>query len=229
MIAGVGPGLGASLARRFAKEGCRVALLARSGEVIEALSAELRRNGAQAAAVRTDLTEESQVRRAFEAVRSQLGPVDILVNHASGAGPSNRGALDTSPADFERAWRGSAWGALLCCQQAFPDMLKRGGGTILFTGATSSVRGSALAFSSAKFAVRGLAQALAREWWPRGIHVAHVVIDGIIGSAGLPGAGDEPLLDPDAIAATYWSLVTQDKSAWSLEVDVRPSREAFFE
>lgn len=91
------------------------------------------------------------------------------------------------------------------------------------------MRGSALAFSSAKFAVRGLAQALAREWWPRGIHVAHVVIDGIIGSAGLPGAGDEPLLDPDAIAATYWSLVTQDKSAWSLEVDVRPSREAFFE
>lgn len=87
MIAGVGPGLGASLARKFAKEGCRVALLARSGEVIEALSAELRRNGAQAAAVRTDLTEESQVRRAFEAVRSQLGPVDILVNHASGAGP----------------------------------------------------------------------------------------------------------------------------------------------
>jgi len=112
-------------------------------------------------------------------------------------------------------------------------MLRREEGAILFTGATSSVRGAALAFSSAKFAVRGLAQALARELWPKGIHVAHVVIDGIIGepqgrNTSL-AAAREPLLDPDAIADTYWKLVTQDKSAWSLEVDVRPYREKFFE
>jgi NAD(P)-dependent dehydrogenase (short-subunit alcohol dehydrogenase family) len=151
------------------------------------------------------------------------------VNHASAGGPFNRGLLETAPEDFERAWRVSAYGALLCCQQVVPDMLRREAGAILFTGATSSVRGAALAFSSAKFAVRGLAQSLARELWPKGIHVAHVVIDGIIGESQGPNAAEEPLLDPDAIANTYWSLVLQNKSAWSLEVDVRLYQEKFFE
>ena len=110
-------------------------------------------------------------------------------------------------------------------------MLARGSGTILFTGATSAIRGrdAASAFSSAKFAVRGLAWSLAREVGPKGIHVSHVIIDGVIDTPGLQSSlSDEPLLDPDAIAQTYWSLALQDKSAWSFEVDLRPHNEEFF-
>ncbi len=140
VIAGVGPGLGASLARRFAKEGCRVGLLARSTTFIERLAAELKGGGVEAVAAACDIADAAQVARGFEQVRAGLGAVDILVNHASAGGPFNRGLLDTALEDFERAWRVSAWGALLCCRQAAPDMLKRGAGTILFTGATSSVR-----------------------------------------------------------------------------------------
>ncbi len=225
--------MGAALARKFAQEGCKLGLLARSSDFTESLAAELRKGGVDAVAVTADISDPAQITRAFQQVRAQLGAIDILVNHASAGGPFNRGLLDTAPEDFERAWRVSAYGALLCCQQVVPDMLQQGGGAILFTGATSSVRGAALAFSSAKFAVRGLAQALARELWPKGIHVAHVIIDGIIGEPRLRDTSsrgeEEPLLDPDAIADTYWNLVMQDKSAWSLEVDVRPYGEKFFE
>ena len=233
VIAGVGPGLGAALARKFGKEGCRVALLARSRDYLQELASQLKANGTQALPVQMDITDPVQVARGFERVRQELGLVDILVCHASSGGPFNRGVLETSPEDFERAWRVTVYGALLSCQAAVPDMLKRQDGCILFTGATSSVRGAALAFSSAKFALRGLAQSLARELWPRGIHVAHVVIDGIIDTPEVrehyAPAKDEPLLAPDAIAETYWSLVQQNKSAWSLEVDVRPYQEKFFE
>lgn len=233
VIAGVGPGLGASLARRFAKEGCRVGLLARSSLFPDRLAAELEKTGVKALAVACDIGQPAQVADAFKQVRERLGPVSILVNHASAGGPFGRGVLDTALEDFERGWRVSTYGALLCCREAVPDMLNHGGGSILFTGATSSVRGVALAFSSAKFAVRGLAQALARELWPKRIHVAHIIIDGIIDTPDVrerySSSQEEPLLHPDAIADTYWNLVQQDKSAWSLEVDVRPCTEKFFE
>ena len=126
-------------------------------------------------------------------------------------------------------------GAFLCAREAVSDMLKNEKGAIIFTGATSSVRGrgGAVAFSSAKFAVRGLAQSLAMELWPKGIHVAHVIIDGIIDTPRVrksykPSA-KEPLLKPEAIADSYWNLIQQDRTAWSLEIDLRPDREAFFE
>jgi NAD(P)-dependent dehydrogenase (short-subunit alcohol dehydrogenase family) len=233
VIAGIGPGLGAALARKFGKEGCHVGLLARSADSMERLVGELEHKGVQAMGVLCDIAEPPEVVDAFQHIRERLGPISILVNNASGGGPWNRGLIDTTLEDFEAGWRVSAYGALLCCKETVPDMLKLGGGTILFTGATSSVRGAALAFSSAKFAVRGLAQSLARELWPKGIHVAHVIIDGVIDTEAVrerftPGP-DEPLLNPEAIAATYWHLVQQDKSAWSLEVDVRPSTEKFFE
>jgi NAD(P)-dependent dehydrogenase (short-subunit alcohol dehydrogenase family) len=112
-------------------------------------------------------------------------------------------------------------------------MLRKGSGCILFTGATSSVRGAAINFSSAKFAMRGLAQSLARELWPKGIHVAHIVIDGVIRDReiemGSEDQSGEPLMNPAAIAEAYWDLVKQDNSAWSLELDLRPHREKFFE
>ena len=231
VVAGVGAGLGASLARRFAREGCRVALLARSAGYLDELAAEIDgEHGAKTAlALPCDLARPEPIATAFERVRTELGPIDLLVNHASGGGgPRGGGLLELEPGDFEQAWRVGVYGALLCSREAAGDMLKPGrdGGTILFTGATSSVRGGGIAFSSAKFASRGLAQSLARELWPRGIHVAHVVIDGGIGD---PADGAEPLLDPDAMATVYWQLACQERSAWTLELDLRPHREKFFE
>jgi len=143
--------------------------------------------------------------------------------------------MKTTPDQFERSWRVAVLGAFLCAREAMPDMLKRHRGAIIFTGATSSVRGrgGAVAFSSAKFAVRGLAQSLAVELWPKGIHVAHVIIEGVIDTPKVrktykPSA-KEPLLKPEAIADAYWNLIHQDRSAWSLEIDLRPYNEAFFE
>jgi NAD(P)-dependent dehydrogenase (short-subunit alcohol dehydrogenase family) len=183
-----------------------------------------------------DLADPEEIAGAFRQVREKLGPTDLLVNHASGGGgPRGGSLLELDPDDFERAWRVGVFGALLCAREAAADMLTSGrnGGTILFTGATSSVRGGGIAFSSAKFGSRGLAQSLARELWPKGIHVAHVIIDGIIGDAENRGPAEDtnhdPEMNPDAIAEVYWQLVRQERSAWTLELDLRPNRERFFE
>ncbi|QCC59596.1 SDR family NAD(P)-dependent oxidoreductase [Natrinema thermotolerans] len=225
VIAGVGPGLGASLARKFVDEGCRVGLFARSDDSLEALATEL---GDDALAVPTDITDPEAVAAGFDAVREAFGPVDVLINHASGG--SWKGLREISPDEFERAWRVSVHGALLCSQAAVDDMLAGDGGTIVFTGATSAVRGrdGAIGFSAAKFAVRGMAESMARELGPEGIHVAHVVIDGGIRPPEMDDAAEASgYLDPDAIADSYWHLVTQDRSAWTLELDLRPHVEAF--
>ena len=232
VIAGVGAGLGASLAKKFAREGCRVGLLARTPVYIDALAAELREAGAMSLALSTDITDPHQIASSFSAVRETLGPVDILVNHAGNAAWGNFSEL--TPDAFEHSWRVCALGAFLCAKEAAPDMVEQGGGTILFTGATSAIRGraGAIAFSSAKFAVRGLAWALAREVGPKGVHVAHIIVDGIIDTpdvrARYPLDDDEPTLDPDEIADTYWNLVQQPRSSWTFELDVRPHNEEFF-
>ena len=230
IVAGVGPGLGAALVRKLVAEGCRVGMFARSADFIGKFAAEI---GTDALAVPTDISDAKQVAAGFRKMRRQLGPVEILIAHASGS--VGEGIMKTTPVEFEQSWRIAVMGAFLCAQEAVPDMLKRQRGAIVFTGATSSVRGrgGAVAFSSAKFAVRGLAESLAVELWPRGIHVAHVVIDGVIDTPKVrrrykPSAR-EPLLKPEAIADSYWNLIQQDRSAWSLEIDLRPEREAFFE
>lgn len=232
-VAGTGPGLGAALARRFAREGCAVALMARSEGYLKELASELVDLGVRAHPVTGDVTDPGQVARAFDAARDALGPVDLLVSHASAAAWKGLQAL--SAEEFERAWRVTVMGAFLCAKEAVPDMIENGAGTILFTSATSAVRGrkGAAAFSSAKFGLRGLAQSMATELWPNGIHVAHVVIDGMIDTPAVrrehaPGP-DEPLLKPDEIADAYWHLANQKRSAWTLELDLRPYNEAFFE
>jgi len=229
-VAGVGPGLGAALVRKLVEEGCRVGMFARSPEFIGKLAAEFE---SQALAVPTDISDVKAVTAGFRKVRQRLGPVEILIAHASGS--VGEGLLTTTPDQFEQSWRIAVLGAFLCAREAARDMLKRQSGTIIFTGATSSVRGrgGAVAFSSAKFAVRGLAQSLAVELWPKGVHVAHVVIDGVIDAPRVrrsykPSA-KEPLLKPEAIADSYWNLIQQDRSAWTLEIDLRPNKEAFFE
>jgi NAD(P)-dependent dehydrogenase (short-subunit alcohol dehydrogenase family) len=219
VIAGVGPGLGESLARRFVDEGCRVGLFARSDDYLESLADDL---GEDALAVPTDLTVPDEIRAGFERVRDALGPVDVLVNNASGA--AWRGTTEIDPSAFERALDVGPTAALRCSQEAVADMLDGDGGTILFTGATTSVRGreGAIGFSAAKFACRGMAESMARELGPEGIHVAHVVIDG-----GIASRDDDSTLDPDEIARQYWTLVEQDRSTWTLELDLRPYVEAF--
>jgi len=140
---------------------------------------------------------------------------------------------EISPEEFEDAWRVSSFGALCCSQAAVDDMLAENGGTIIFTGATSAVRGrdGALGFSAAKFSNRGMAESMARELGPEGIHVAHVVIDGQIETPRVeqqyPDRDEETFLDPDSVADSYWHLIEQDRSSWTLELDVRPHVEEF--
>jgi len=215
VVAGVGPGLGASLARKFAAEGCQVALFARSTDYIEDLADDLSDPG-DGLAVTVDLTDAEAIREGFETVREEFGPVDVLVNHASAA--SWNGLLDSNVEEFERAWDVNGRGAFVCSQEAVGDMLdaEGAGGTVIFTGATSAVRsrGGAIGFTAAKFAARGMAMDIAQEYGSEGVHVAHVVIDGQIGGSGAeeryPERGTETFLDPDEMAETYWHLVTQD-------------------
>jgi len=233
VISGVGSGLGASLVRKFAAAGYQIGLLARSPGYIQELADELHHKGQTALPVPTDITSPTQVAHGFAQVRDQLGPIDLMINHAGNA--AWKEFLDLTPEDFEHSWRVCAYGSLLCSQEAAADMVPRGNGAILFTGATSAIRGraGALAFSSAKFAVRGLAWSLARELWPRGIHVAHIIIDGVLDTPHVRTGGDiekdEPLLNTDAVAQAYRDLVQQDRGAWGFEIDLRPHNEGFFE
>lgn len=223
VIAGVGPGLGKSLARKFVEEGCQVGLFARSAPDVEEIAADL---GENAVAVPTDVTDSTDVQAGFRTVRREFGPVDVLVNHASGG--VWKGVQEISVSEFDDALAVGPRGGLLCSQEAVSDMLAGDGGTIIFTGATSAVRGrgGAVGFSAAKFAVRGMAESMARELGPEGIHVAHVIIDGQIRS---PSTEEDArnYLDPDAVADSYWHLVTQGESSWTLELDLRPHVEEF--
>lgn len=227
VVAGVGPGLGASIARRFAAEGCSVALLARSASYIDSLAAELDEGPGEALAVPTDLAEPDEIRDAFGEVREELGPVDVLVNHA-GSG-SWKGLRGLSVEELDRATAVGVRGAFVCAQEAVDDMLGRGAGeddgkagTVLFTGATSAVRGreGALGFSAAKFGARGMAESMAKELGSEGVHVAHVVLDGGIRPPNREVEDEAAYLDPDDIAETYWHLVEQDTSTMTFETHV---------
>jgi NAD(P)-dependent dehydrogenase (short-subunit alcohol dehydrogenase family) len=224
LIVGAGFGLSAALARTLAKEGIQVALAARHPEKLATLAQE---TGARAFAC--DATDRGQVERLFTEVEGAVGAPEIVVYNASSRarGPF----LELDPADAEKAMRVCAYGAFLVAQQAVRRMLPKQRGAILFTGASASVKGYAQSapFAMGKFALRGLAQSLAREFAPSGIHVAHFVIDGGIKSERRTEPADRPdsLLDPIAIAATYLHILHQPHSAWTWEVELRPWVEKF--
>lgn len=224
LIVGAGSGLSASLARLFSNNGMKVALAARSPDKLDALAEKI-----DAMVFACDATQRADVERLFTEMEGRLGAPDVVVYNASfrTRGPF----IDLDPADVEKAIAVSAFGGFLVAQQAARRMLPKGQGAILFTGASASVKGYAqsVPFAMGKFALRGLAQGLARELSPRGIHVAHFVIDGGIRSDRRPPAPDKPdaLLDPDAIAASYLHVLQQPRSAWTWEIELRPWAENF--
>lgn len=230
VVVGVGEGLGAALARRFANR-YKVALIARSPEVITKTAGEIRAAGGVALPLQSDATVQEQIATVHERITRELGPIEILI-YNGGRRPMGR-LMETTPEVFEQTWRLHAFGAFLWARQAVPQMLARGSGTILITGATAGVRPwpTSAAFAPAKFAVRGLAQVMARDLHPQGIHVAYVNVDGGIDMPLLrklrPDAKDDALLKPSAIADAFWYLAHQDRSAWSHELDVRPFKETF--
>ena len=224
LIVGAGSGLSASLARAFAKAGMRVALAARAPDKLAKLAQE---TGAKTYAC--DASDRAQVDKMFTALEADGGAPEVVVYNAS---YRTRGPfIDLDPVEVEKAIAVTAFGGFLVAQAAARRMVPAGHGAILFTGASASVKGYAQSapFAMAKFALRGLAQSMARELSPQGIHVAHFVIDGGIRSARRIEPADKPdsLLDPDAIAGSYLHVLQQPRSAWTQELELRPWVEKF--
>jgi NAD(P)-dependent dehydrogenase (short-subunit alcohol dehydrogenase family) len=231
VVVGIGPGLGAAAARRFARGGFAVALVARGEEKLVPVKAEIEEAGGVARGFACDTTDAAAVKGAFARIREELGAPSVLVYNAGAF--QMGGILEFTAEEFERCWRANCLGGLITAREVLPAMLEKGAGTIVFTGATASLRGGArfACLAVGKFGLRALAQSMARELGPRGIHVAHVVIDGQIDSERarrmFPQREAATMLSPDAIAETYWHLHTQPASAWTHELELRPATEKF--
>ena len=232
--AGASRGLGAAIARRFAAAGHPVVIAGRNAAKLEATARELQQAGARASHVVGEAASAEDAQR-FVAEAQRLAPIALAIHNAGGNEPAP--FLQVSEERFTRHWREHVLGAFQLAQAALPALLAHGGGSLFFTGASASLRGKAnfAPFASAKGALRNLAQSIAREYGPHNIHVAHVVVDGGIEGERLLSRvpqlreqrGADGLLHPDAIAEAYWFLQHQQRSAWTLELDVRPWSENF--
>jgi NAD(P)-dependent dehydrogenase (short-subunit alcohol dehydrogenase family) len=225
VVTGIGPGLGIAYARRFAAGGYRVALLGRTPEKLEAYAKEI--DGSLA--VVCDVSDASAVAAAFETVRAELGEPTVVI-HNAGSGVF-KGFLETTADELQSSLDVNVGGLFHVAQQALPAMVDAGSGALIVTGATASWRGSAFtaAFAAAKGGQRWLAQGLAKEFAPKGIHVSYIIIDGMVDlprtRARMPDKTDADFLSPDGVAETAWFLAHQAPGAWTFELDARPAPE----
>jgi NAD(P)-dependent dehydrogenase (short-subunit alcohol dehydrogenase family) len=222
VVAGIGPKNGAAFVRTFAEAGHRIAMLSRSTALSERLAGEI----AEAKAYACDMADPAAITRTFQALQRDLGDADVLVyNAGSGVWKS---VDEVTAAEFEHSFRVNALGALVAAQQVLPAMRQRGRGNIVFVGATASLRGKpkTSAFAAAKAAQRSLAQSMARQFAPEGVHVSLMIIDGAIGDAEMP-ADAKDRLHPTHIAEAALALTRQPPSAWSFEIDLRPRNESW--
>lgn len=225
VVTGIGPGLGAAYARRFAAGGYRVALLGRTRSKLETYASELEGS----LPVVCDVSDASSVASAFETVRAQLGAPSVIV-HNAGSGVF-KGFLDTTADELRASFDVNVGGLFHVAHQALPSMIEAGGGAIIITGATAAWRGSpkTAAFAAAKGGQRWLAQALAKEFAPQGVHVGYIIIDGMVDlprtRASMPARPTSDFVSPDAVADTAWFLAHQAPGAWTFEIDARPAPE----
>jgi NAD(P)-dependent dehydrogenase (short-subunit alcohol dehydrogenase family) len=230
LVVGAGEATGAAIARRFAREGYTACLARRSADKLAPLVAEIEAAGGRAVAYRSDARREEQVQELFATIERDVGPLEVVVFNVGGNVRSP--LLEETARKYFKLWEMACFGGFLVGREAARVMLPRGRGTILFTGATASLRGSAgfAAFAGAKHGLRALAQSMAREFGPQGLHVAHVVVDGAIDTAFIRDnfperyalKAQDGILAPDDIAENYWMLHRQPRSAWTFELDLRP-------
>ncbi len=238
VIVGAGDYIGAAIARRFAAGGFIVCLARRNGEKNTALVSEIEASGGQAYSYSLDAREEDQIIERFASIEIDLGPIEIVISNTGGN--VNFPILETTERVFYKVWKMACLSGFLSGREAAKYMLPRNRGSIFFTGATASLRGSSgfAAFSSAKFGLRALAQSMARELGPENIHVAHLVIDSGVDTAfvreRIKNRGEDPdtlpadtLMDPKSVADSYWMLHHQSRDAWTHEMDIRPFAEKF--
>jgi NAD(P)-dependent dehydrogenase (short-subunit alcohol dehydrogenase family) len=233
LVIGAGDATGGAIARRFAREGYTACLTRRSADKLQPLVDSLRADGHQAFGYGSDARKEEEVAALFERIEAEHGPVEVMVFNIGANVPSS--ILDETARKYFKVWEMACMSGFLTAQQAARRMVARGRGTILFTGATASLRGAAnfAAFAGAKHALRALAQSMARELGPKNIHVAHVVVDGAIDTEFIRSNFPERyalkeqdgILNPEHIADNYWYLHTQPRDAWTFELDLRPYME----
>ncbi|MDJ0513567.1 MAG: SDR family NAD(P)-dependent oxidoreductase [Methyloceanibacter sp.] len=233
IVVGAGSGTGAEVAKRFAEDGYAVAVVRRNADALASLVAKIEQSGGNAKALGADASDEAAVARLFEEVERTLGPVEVVVFNA--ASITRASILETTVDDFDLNWRSSALGGFLIGREAARRMETRGRGTILFTGATASIKASAgfAAFASGKHGLRAVAQSMARELGPKGIHVAHIILDGIIDVPRVhqmmpdraTGIGTDGLINAKSIAGAYLWVHNQPRDSWTFELDLRPSSE----
>jgi NAD(P)-dependent dehydrogenase (short-subunit alcohol dehydrogenase family) len=235
LIIGAGDATGGAIAKRFAKEGYIACVTRRNEEKLQSLVQEIKAQGGQAYGFASDARKEEDVKTLFAEIESTIGEIEVFVFNIGANVPSS--ILTETPKKYFKIWELACFSAFLTAQAAAQAMVKRGRGTIIFTGATASLRGGAnfAAFAGAKHALRALAQSMARELGPLGIHVAHVVIDGAIDTAFIldnfpdkyATKDEDGIINPQSIAQTYWHLHCQPRDAWTFEMDLRPFSEKF--
>ena len=234
VVIGAGDATGGAIARRFAREGYTAVVTRRSADRLQKLAEQIRADGGKVHAFGSDAREEEQVVDLFARIEAEIGEVEVFVFNIGGNVRFD--IRDTTSRVYRKVWEMTAFAGFLTAREAARVMVPRGRGTMLFTGATASLRGGRgfAAFAGGKHAVRALAQSMARELMPQNIHVAHVVVDGAIDTEWIKtnfperyNAGPDAILNPDHIAETYWQLHRQPRSAWTFEMDLRPWKETW--